>query len=54
VGLLDEATTDEQTACCSAKCFYGYLRELFLRNGTHNFNQDGHGGPPYLVANNTV
>ncbi len=54
VGHLDDATTDEQTACFLAKCFSGRLRGLFLSNGTHNFNQDGHGGPPYRVANNAV
>jgi hypothetical protein len=54
VGFLDDATTNEQTACCFAKCFYGRLRELFLRNGTNNFNQDRHGGPPYRIANNTT
>jgi len=44
VGLLVDATTNEQIACLFANCFYSGLRRLFLRNGTNDFNQDGHYG----------
>src|SRR5437588_13079875 len=51
VGLLVDATTNEQVACLFANCFYSGLRRLFLGNGTNDFNQDGHNGSPYCAQN---